>query len=58
MNIDKTPINKYILIDTRAKPSYAYLGYAYLTENEKSIKNRAFRFNRVNKKYIPQKDWQ
>lgn len=58
MNIDKTPINKYILIDTIAKPSYAYLGYAYLTENEKGIKNRAFRFNRVNKKYILQKDWQ
>lgn len=57
MNIDKTPISKYILIDTRAKPSYAYLGYAYLTQNEKSIKNRAFKMNRANKKYILQEDW-
>ena len=56
MNIDKTPISKYILIDTIAKPSYAYLGYAYLTQNEKSIKNRAFKMNRANKKYILQED--
>jgi len=57
MNIDKTPINKYILINTETKASYAYLGYARLTTNEMQIKNRAFKMNRANKKYILEKDW-
>lgn len=57
MNIDKTPIKKYILINTGAKPSYAYLGYARLTTNEMHIKNRAFKMNRASKKYILEKDW-
>jgi len=57
MNIDKTPIKKYILINIKAKPPYAYLGYSRLTTNEMQIKNRAFKMNRANKKYILEKDW-
>ena len=55
---DKTEISKYILIDTTARPSYARISSAMLTAYEVSMKNRAFRMNRVSKKYILEKDWQ
>ena len=50
-------LKKYILIDTTQRSSYAYLGHDYLTEKEMLLKNKAFAMNRVNKKYIKQKDW-
>jgi hypothetical protein len=54
---DNTKISKYILIDTLAKPPYAYLGHANLSKFEANTKNRAFKMNRVNKKYILEEDW-
>jgi len=55
---DNTKINNYILINTELKPSYARIGSAKLSEYEASVKNRAFRMNQANKKYILEKDWQ
>ena len=57
MNIDNTPIHKYILLDTIQKPSYAFINSAILTEYESQTKNRAFAMNRANKKYVLKKDW-
>ena len=57
MNIDNTPIHKYILLDTIQKPSYAFISSAYLTEHEAKTKNYAFAMNRANKKYTLKKDW-
>lgn len=57
MHIDNTPEHKYILIDTRLKPSYAFISSVTLTEYEAQIKNRAFAMNRANKKYVRKEDW-
>lgn len=57
MNIDDSPINKYILINTKLKPVYAKISVGYLTQREAQIKNIAFKMNRVNKKYVLEKDW-
>ena len=57
MNIDNSPTEKYILIDKTLKPSYAKIGSAKLSEKEAKIKNYAFAINKVNKKYILEKDW-
>tara|TARA_X000000950_G_scaffold43209_2_gene48450 strand:- start:22003 stop:22179 length:177 start_codon:yes stop_codon:yes gene_type:complete len=57
MRIDNTPEHKYILIDTSAKPSYAFISSATLTEYEAQTKNRAFVMNHANKKYVLKKDW-
>ena len=57
MKIDNTPEHKYILIDISAKPSYAFINSAILTEYEAQTKNRAFAMNRANKKYVLKKDW-
>jgi len=57
MYIDNSPIHKYILLDTTQKPSYAFISSAYLTEYEAKTKNYAFKLNRVNKKYVLEKDW-
>ena len=54
---DNTKLSKYILIDTNEKPCYARIGHAFLTDYEASTKNRAFKMNRVNKKYVLEKDW-
>ena len=57
MQIDNSPIHKYILFDKNLKPSYAKIQSAYLTEKEAQTKNLAFKMNRVNKQYILEKDW-
>tara|TARA_B100000902_G_scaffold141009_1_gene138903 strand:+ start:599 stop:775 length:177 start_codon:yes stop_codon:yes gene_type:complete len=57
MNIDNTPIRKYILLDTIQKPCYAFINSAYLTEHEVKTKNYNFAMNRANKKYVLKKDW-
>jgi len=57
MNQDTTKLQKYILIKTDEKPCYARISSVSLTEYEASIKNKAFRMNGVNKKYILEKDW-
>ena len=57
MNIDNSQINKYILIDTTARPSYAKISSATLSTHEAKVKNTAFAMNKVNKKYILEKDW-
>ena len=57
MNQDTSKLQKYILIKTDEKPCYARIGHAFLTEYEASTKNRAFKMNRVNKKYVLEKDW-
>lgn len=54
---DNTKISKYILIDTEARPPYARIGSAKLSTYEAEIKNRAFKMNRVNKKYVLEEDW-
>lgn len=54
---DNTKVDKYILIDTLAKPPYAYLSCANLSKFEVDTKNRAFKMNRANKKYILKGDW-
>lgn len=48
---------KYILIDTTARASYAKLSIAKLSKYEAQEKNKAFKMNRVAKKYILEKDW-
>lgn len=57
MNIDNSQINKYILIDTSQKPNYARLSKVSLSKFEASTKNKAFKLNKVNRKYILEKDW-
>ena len=57
MNIDNSQINKYILIDKTLRSSYAKIGSAKLSEKEAKLKNYAFAINKVNKKYILEKDW-
>ena len=57
MKEDNTKLSKYILINTNEKPCYARIGSAKLSEYEVSVKNRAFRANQANKKYILEKDW-
>ena len=54
---DKTKASKYILIDTIARASYAKLSSSTLSRHEAETKNRAFKMNRVAKKYILEKDW-
>ena len=54
---DETKVSKYILIDTTARPCYAKLSSATLSKHEAQIKNRAFKINQANKKYISEKDW-
>jgi hypothetical protein len=56
--IENNPIlYKYILIDTNVRASYARLGGAMLSKYESQEKNKAFKMNRVAKKYILEKDW-
>lgn len=50
-------LQKYILIKTDEKPCYARIRTSFMTEYEASTKNRAFKINRANKKYIPERDW-
>jgi len=50
-------LQKYILVDTDQKPSYSRIKSCSLTNYEASVKNIAFKMNRVNKKYILEKDW-
>lgn len=57
MNIDNSPIEKYILIDKSLRPCYAKIRSVKLTKTEARIKNYAFAMNGVNKKYILEKDW-
>jgi predicted DNA-binding protein (MmcQ/YjbR family) len=57
MNIDNSPIHKYILIDTSKKPCYAFISSANLTKYEAKTKNYAYAMNRSNKKYVLKKDW-
>lgn len=57
MNIDNSPTEKYILIDKTLKPSYAKISSAKLSNKEAKVKNYAFAINKVNKKYILEKDW-
>lgn len=57
MIIDKSPLNKYILIDTSLKSCYAYLSSANLTEYEAKTKNYAYAMNGAKKKYVLKKDW-
>jgi hypothetical protein len=55
---DKSPLDKYVLIDTSLKPSYARLSKAVdLTEAEARQKNYAFSMNRSQKKYIKELEW-
>jgi len=54
---DNTKLSKYILINTKERACYARISSSFITEYEASVKNRAFRMNRVNKKYILEKDW-
>jgi hypothetical protein len=54
---DETKASKYILIDTTARASYAKLSSATLSKYEAETKNKAFKMNRVAKKYILKKDW-
>lgn len=56
--IENNPkLYKYILIDTTARASYARLSSTKLSKYEAQEKNKAFKMNRVTKKYIPEKDW-
>jgi len=48
---------KYILIDTTARASYARLSSTKLSKYEAQEKNKAFKMNRVAKKYILEKNW-
>lgn len=57
MNIDTSIKNKYVLINNNLKPSYSLVSSVVLTEREASIKNTAFKMNRVNKMYILEKNW-
>ena len=57
MNIDNSPTEKYILIDKSLKPCYAKIHSIKLSANEAKMKNYAFATNKVNKKYILEKDW-
>lgn len=57
MHNDTGKLQKYILIKTDEKPCYARITTAFMTQHEVSIKNRAFKMNRVDKKYILEKDW-
>ena len=57
MNIDNSPIEKYILIDKSLKPCYSKILSAKLSKTEARAKNYAFAINKVNKKYILEKDW-
>jgi hypothetical protein len=57
MNIDRSQKNKYILLDNNLKPCYSKLYSAVLTKHEAQTKNLAFKMNRVNKKYVLEKDW-
>jgi len=50
-------LQKYILINTKEKPCYARIRTSFMTEYEASTKNRAFKINRANKKYILERDW-
>jgi hypothetical protein len=54
---DETKASKYILIDTTARASYAKLSSATLSKHEAETKNKAFKMNRVTKKYILAKNW-
>jgi hypothetical protein len=54
---DNTKLSKYILINTSERPCYARIHSTFMTEYEVSVKNRAFKMNRVNKKYVLEKDW-
>ena len=57
MNIDNSPIEKYILIDKSSRPCYAKIHSVKLSKTEARVKNYAFAINKVNKKYILEKDW-
>ena len=57
MTEDNTKLSKYILINTNEKPCYARISCAFMTKREASVKNRAFKMNRVSKKYVLEKDW-
>ncbi len=57
MNNDNSQTEKYNLIDKTLKPANAKIGSAKLSEKEVKIKNYAFAINKVNKKYILEKDW-
>ena len=57
MNTDNSQINKYILIDKTLRSPYAKISSAKLSNKEAKVKNYAFAINKVNKKYILEKDW-
>ena len=57
MNQDTSKLQKYILIKTDEKPCYARIRTSFMTEHEASTKNRAYKINRANKKYILERDW-
>ena len=57
MNIDNLPTEKYILIDKTLRSPYAKISSAKLSNKEAKVKNYAFAINKVNKKYILEKDW-
>jgi len=57
MNIDNSPMHKYILIDTNLKPCYAKMHTAELSEKEAKVKNYAYTINKAKKKYVLNKDW-
>ena len=55
---NKSPLDKYVLIDTSLKPSYARLSKVVsLTEAEARQKNYAFSMNRSQKRYIKESEW-
>ena len=56
--VNNEPLEKYILIDTTLKPSYAKDRSVKLTEQESLIKNLAYRMNRSKYRYVKASEWQ
>jgi len=56
--INNEPLQKYILIDTTLRPSYAKIRSAKLTEQEAILKNLAYRMNRSKYRYVKASEWQ
>jgi len=55
---DKSPMNKYVLIDTSLRPPYARISKPInLSEAEAQQKNYAFAMNRSHKRYIKESTW-
>ncbi len=55
--INNEAVEKYILVDSFKRSSYAYQGYGYLTRTEAHSKNYAYRLNRSSYIYIKESDW-